>query len=170
MSEADLSVKRGCAGDAAQGLRGLRRTFILNERATRTELAVSCLLAFAAAWSVTSVIDWLVPTASDRMLDFAKYTAALLPLPAATARRFHDIGKSGWLSVPMALGCALYLWRRWGHLDAPPYEAFRLIRGNELAEWGIAIIALFYCVILMRAPQVGDNRYGPDPRAAPKQI
>ena len=94
----------------------------------------------------------------------------LVPIPAAAARRFHDMGKSGWFALPVLLLCAGYLWNVWRDIEAGP-QSIGTYSGNEPTLWILyAVIGVMFSIILMQPPKDANNPYGPDPRPAPKVI
>ncbi|KLI63984.1 hypothetical protein AAV99_09870 [Aurantiacibacter marinus] len=93
-----------------------------------------------------------------------------VPIPAAAARRFHDIGKSGWFALPVLIMCAVGLWDVWKDWEAGPYASHDLWGTNIIAEVGFAGLCLFYVAVLLQPPRDEGNPYGPNPRPAPKVI
>lgn len=107
--------------------------------------------------------------------------AILLPNLAVTARRLHDIGKTGWWQlvwfavatlaiVPAIVGVAAGLavlfsggqgWNNWW--EGVSWIPILLGLLVALIIWlGLSI---WWLVWMVRQGQAGSNRYGPDPRA-----
>ena len=102
--------------------------------------------------------------------------AILLPGLAVTARRLHDIGKTGWWllawfivfflgTIPFILGIVLIVL---SVIDIMSYESTNftvsvILILIGLLVWLIAII--WWLAWMIRQGQTGPNRYGPDPRA-----
>ena len=106
------------------------------------------------------------PTLAFVLLSFPLYFALLWPLAALGAKRFHDRGRPGWLSV-VALG--------------PPYlltiaDALDLSGTGESATWLGSVLswAALLCVlwaVIELGLMPGDpdpNRFGPPPGRVPE--
>lgn len=135
-------------------------------RSTRTEvfcyyfvytIAVLALLFVGAATELAgSRTSLLSPrSAVEEMVQLV----LSLPLVALMFRRLQDIGRNGWLSVPVTLGgLALGIWH-----DAQ----YRLGEAPLYPEWGeyvrVPLLLCFFAIILIPGTE-GPNRYGPDPR------
>lgn len=85
----------------------------------------------------------------------------LIPMTALTARRFHDVGMTGWAQFP-----SFFLWLEY----IPEYEGF-LFGGFESGEPArIALSAVFLLYLgwvlfyMVQDSQAGVNRYGPNPK------
>lgn len=170
MREADLSAKRGCAADLATYPRAVKRSFDPRGRSTRTELALLIILPYASLWVLSFVLEPMLPKAASGIWLLAIPIFILAPVPASAARRLHDIGKNGWLALPIVMICSVAIWAVWKDIEAGPYETHDLFANNPIADWIFAGICLAYSVILMQPPNDTDNPYGPDPRPAPKEI
>ena len=123
-------------------------------RSTRTEL----LGYWIATWVVSAIAGYLgifgsMAAGSNALILPAIVNLALLiPAPALTVRRAHDIGLPGVAAlillipaaISMTVGSALQ-----------PYPVLRVI---------LSLVYLGGLVMLLWKPQDGTNRYGPDPR------
>lgn len=97
--------------------------------------------------------------------------ASMVPSIAVATRRLHDIGYSGWWQllayVPFLLLGALLLSLGQGSLEA--------MRPGAIAAWKIyglggvillqVVCSIWLLVLLARAGQVGENKYGVNPKA-----
>ena len=72
--------------------------------------------------------------------------AVFIPNLAVGVRRLHDVGKSGWFLLIPYLGALLYL--------IPIIGAFVYIG-----------LAIWFLVLMCTDSQVGENKYGADPKA-----
>ena len=100
---------------------------------------------------------WGLFTSLIGLIPFAGLVT-LIPTLAVTSRRFHDIGKSGWLQIlPFAL------------IVVAVITLFVDILNPVV--WMIAAFASFVVLIvwLVRKGDEGPNKYGPDPRQATSQ-
>ena len=122
--------------------RGFSNYFTFSGRASRPEYWWWILFTLLIGW---------IPFAS---------LVTLIPSLAVTSRRFHDIGKSGWLQIiPWAILAVAFVSAGVG--DA----GFLFVIGM------IAACASFVVLIvwLVRKGDEGPNKYGPDPRTATSQ-
>lgn len=111
------SIRNPLFSAAIYGLRPLYLYASFNGRASRREFwgfAFVCLLSTIIGW----LFDWWVMGAASlaRPDVFGVAVVILLVLPSitVTARRLHDVGRSGWwqllLLVPVAGWLALLVW------------------------------------------------------------
>ena len=116
-------------------IRGFSNYFNFSGRATRAE----CWW-----WVLFASLIGLIPFAG---------LVTLIPTLAVTSRRFHDIGKSGWLQIlPFALIVVAVI--------------SAVVPILSPVVWMIAAFASFVVLIvwLVRKGDEGANKYGPDPR------
>lgn len=170
MPTADLSAWRGFLADVATAWRGARRFLDPRGRASRTELFL--LPAFLAAlgflfFAIIALFTLDFGLSKSQHLISA---IVLVPIPAAAARRFHDIGKSGWFALPVVLMCAVGIWDAWKDWQAGPHASHDLWGNNAIAEVMFSGLCLFYVALLLQPPRDEGNPYGPNPRPAPKII
>ena len=95
---------------------------------------------------------WVLFTSLIGLIPFAGLVT-LIPTLAVTSRRFHDIGKSGWLQIlPFALIVVAVI-----SVVVPILSP---------VVWMIAAFASFVVLIvwLVRKGDEGPNKYGADPR------
>lgn len=132
----------------------LRRYAVFGGRAPRSEFwwffLFSTLMSFAML-----PLEGVLPPTMFHTADITLSLALLSPGLAVTVRRLHDRDRSGW----------------WALLFAP-----MTYFGYFPPQHGEAVAALFYpgliafvvCLImLVSAGSEGENRFGPDPLAAP---
>lgn len=170
MTEADLGVRRGCLADLASYARGLWRFWDPRGRSARTELSLivgvpaffHAVVALPLTWFTNA--DWIEP------LPFALALLAAIPLPAAAARRLHDMGKSGWLALPVLGLAAIGVWTMWLDLISEPFDPAHFLTGTPQARLIYGASWVLLAVLLMQPPRHENNRHGPDPRPRQKVI
>ncbi|WP_340587570.1 DUF805 domain-containing protein [Erythrobacter alti] len=170
LETADLSAKRGCAADLAAYWRGLRRFYDPRGRASRTEFFMLVILSALIAAIVQFVIGNMLSTRAEHTVAWSVSALVLIPVPAAAARRFHDMGKSGWFALPVLLLCLAYFWHIWGEIETGPVTPIAYSGSEPTLELLYGFIGVMFAIILMQPPQHLTNPYGSDPRPAPKVI
>ena len=162
MAQADLSVRRGCMADVALYWRGLRLFWEPRGRSTRTEVAMLLLLPLlVGAPFLLMARNLLIGTP---WLGLALYALYLVPLPAASARRFHDMGKSGWLALPLLALVGVVFWNGWLSIAHADPASADLWHNRQAQEFIFRLICSAYLVGLLLPPEPGINRHGPNPR------
>ena len=157
----------------------LRKYVGFSGRATRPEYWW-WMLGIAVVFIVLGVLTFLIPDAAG-VLSTAEVLfglAVALPTMAVTARRLHDVGKSGWWQLPwlivggvsaivMVVGAALafglaFLGSLFGDSGLTAIGYVVLIVGlvPYAGTW------LWIIAWLARPGDAGANSHGPDPRAA----
>ncbi len=173
----------------------LRKYADFTGRATRAEFWWWCLAIFLVSMAL-NIFQFLLALISlvpllgflglfsiiFNLLGLALSLGTILPNLAVTARRLHDIGRSGWwilvwfaayfsAAIPLIVGLILgfvalefdrFIWDRgWEsfYLWAPVIvgAAISLLAGLGLTTWII--------IWLVKQGQTGPNQHGPDPRA-----
>ncbi|GEM_PF-5669005 len=170
MQEADLSAKRGCMADLTAYWRGLRKFYNPRGRATRTELFMLLILNGLLFTCLEVISRHLLSRDADHAVSSILQALFLVPIPAATARRFHDMGKSGWFALPIFILCAVKLWNIWLDYLAGPFAFNSVFDNAPTLGLFYGMIGLMFAIILMQPPRNARNPYGPDPRPDPKQI
>ncbi len=168
--EADLSFRRGCGADLAAYWRGLRLFYDPRGRSSRTELAMLLVLPAIVGYGAVLLVSSTIGAEWSRWFDFAALTFLAIPLPAAAARRFHDMAKSGWLTLPLVGLILTGLWDAWLDASAANFAERNLWTNRSAQEAMFGLAWLAYGVALMLPPRDAKNPYGPNPRPAPKEI
>jgi uncharacterized membrane protein YhaH (DUF805 family) len=146
-----------------EALTTFRSIWSFRGRAARKEF----WLIIAAATLVRFLLQLLVETQADRQ------TAALIAIApagilvwvttAAAVRRLHDRDERGWWLVPrMVLPAMVSGWLQTRGAPDTVISGLVILLALALAVWGIIALAL--------RGTVGDNRFGPDPLAAPEAV
>ena len=162
----------------------LRKYADFNGRATRAEFWW-WVLATTLVRAAISALEGFISVAFDiipiTLFGTIFSLAILLPNLAVTARRLHDIGKSGWWqlvwivigvlgAIPLIAGIVVAVvavfsgTASWGSFGATSFW-LPIVVGLlvSLVIWlGLLI---WWIVWLVRQGQVGPNKYGTDPRA-----
>ena len=158
----------------------LRKYADFSGRATRAEYWWWVLATFIVGMALGS-IDAFIYSIIDQewaSTPFATifHLAILLPNLAVTARRLHDIGKSGWWVlvwfilaviswIPVVVGLILFLGEALtGQFDAESF--LPLIIGGAITLLMELALLLWVILWMARQGESGPNSYGPDPRAA----
>jgi uncharacterized membrane protein YhaH (DUF805 family) len=134
----------------------LRRFGDFMGRSRRTEFWVFVVVVLVGQL-VANYVDLSAGTSAlvGRMRTFeALFTiAVLIPVAAVSVRRMHDVGRSGW----------------WMLLIAVPYTTWQAtangaaLNSAALLLFALAAVGLF--VLLVQPGTAGDNGYGADPKA-----
>lgn len=167
---------------------GFRQYIRFSGRATRPEFWWWMLFIILAN-IVLGIIDRIIERATGvedlTVLGIIFGLATLLPGLAVTARRLHDIGKSGWwqlvwylvLGVPWAVAIVMFIilflafGKSWDWATADPANFAAIIADLLPALLAFIVAAavslglvIWAIIWLVRPGDPGANRYGPDPR------
>jgi len=107
---------------------------------------------------VASVLDTAIFGFSDAVitpLATSFDVATIIPLTAVTARRLHDVGKSGWLQLPNFLFYLLYL---------EGYVSDSIMNWLYVSMGFAGIYFLWLLYHLVRDSNPGQNAYGRNPK------
>lgn len=125
-------------------------------------------------FTLFNVIFSLITTAIDKMLNLdiglnTVYSLAVfIPGLAVSFRRLHDIGKSGWLLVIIYLAIIIAAFVMVGA------SLTALAGGASPESFGVGMIialvvvlglAIWLLVMFCTNGDIGENKYGPDPKA-----
>ncbi len=176
-------------------VQGFRQYAVFGGRATRAEFWWWVLFTFIGG-IVLSVIDSIIGFLGawkHGPLETLFSLATLLPSLAVTARRLHDIGKTGWWQLGW-YGIPFVAWLAAGIMfivalvitygatnasggwsfddDDIQWESFGEVfvflpaAITLLAALAITVAVIVWAIIWMaRRGEAGENRFGPDPRA-----
>lgn len=80
------------------------RLFSFKGRIGRKEYALIILGMMVVGWTLVAV-DMILGSGEDRPFVFASlyWLVAIIPFYASTVRRIHDLNRTGWWVLPMAL-------------------------------------------------------------------
>ena len=162
----------------------LRKYADFSGRATRAEYwwwVLATFIVNMALGVVDAVINVLLGAVGEfgvGLLGSIFGLAILLPNLAVTARRLHDIGKSGWWQlvwfavaaaglIPLAAGAAVTLVEAYSGSVSWEEVAFwiPIIIGALLSVLVWIGLFIWWLVWMVRQGQAGPNQHGPDPRA-----
>ena len=149
-------------------------------RATRAEYWWWVLATLIVGMAIGSVDAFIASIVDKEWISSPLATifnlAILLPNLAVSARRLHDIGKSGWWLlvwfvlvvigwIPVVVGLILLLvgGALKGQFDAGSFVP--LIIGGAITLLLALGLLLWIILWMVRQGQGGPNRFGPDPRA-----
>ncbi len=100
--------------------------------------------------------------------------AVTIPAIAVTVRRFHDIGKSGWVYFRFLIAFVVAFLLVFGFLAFKIVDIGGLENMEKPGTFILAIISFFIfivgisiwlIVLLAKEGDRGENKYGPDPKA-----
>lgn len=155
--------------------------FKISGRFTRTRFVLQCfgtlVLGALMIWFLSAVTVQLGSRVGTvpALLIFAAFVMIFVSLIAASIRRLHDIGWSGWLILIPFIYSLLLLFFFFGiqfpKLIDPQSQA--LMPLALLSQVGVVLLAmiplqLFFCWLLIWPGVEGENSYGKDPRWRPE--
>ena len=137
---------------------GFKNYFNFNDRATRAEFWW---------WALLVTLGGLLP-----FLGWILRIALLIPSISVTARRLHDVGKSGWRQLWALLALSPWVFIVLVAVvvgDAIVYTLVSLFI-YLIITFAISIgLASMFIDWLARKGETGSNKYGPDPRQPTSQ-
>ena len=162
----------------------LRKYADFSGRATRAEFwwwVLATILVSLAFSAIDSFISAISKAYIYSPLGTIFALAVLLPDLAVTARRLHDIGKSGWWqlawlaigvlgAIPLIVGVVVGLVAAfggngsWVNMGEPSFW-LPISIGFVISFLIWAGIFIWWLVWMVKQGQTGPNHYGPDPRA-----
>ena len=167
----------------------LRKYADFGGRATRTEFwwwALATVIAGLVLGAVDSSINVLAGGYAYSPFSTIFSLAILLPNLAVTARRLHDIGKTGWWQLVWLLlgvgawliflaavifSLANYLMGEGWNVGEENFRATLTFAGFAPAIFGLTLALLVNLAVVIwgiawmtRQGEAGPSRYGPDPR------
>ena len=171
----------------------LRKYAVFRGRATRAEFwwwVLAVFIVSIALGMVDAVVEAVAGWDGFSVLSGIFSLATLLPNLAVTARRLHDIGKSGWwlllwivlgvgpwiILAGLVIGAVFGAFYAAGSAQGPAEFFVDVLTGLALV-WILAILAFIFALLitiaiviwqivwLARQGEAGPNPYGSDPRA-----
>lgn len=160
---------RGAKGDALLLLRAVRKTFDFRGRSQRTEYWLYALI-FGPSLSLV-LLQTVEHFGSPEQRFLAGMTATTLfqiPFTALLVRRLHDIGASGWWSLPIFAFVGLAYWATAAYGGSPgslfnALDELKPLLGSWLVVPQFAV-PLAVMAIGFIPPTKGREAYGGDPR------
>ncbi len=158
----------------------LRKYADFSSRATRAEYWW-WVLATVIAGAILGTVDSFILVLIDQSGAFSPLNgifslATLLPSLAVSARRLHDIGKTGWWQllwfavaflglIPLVVGIVLAAVLGFFDGAAPEGTGWLLVGGGLVTVFVQLGVLLWVILWMSRQGQTGPNRFGPDPRS-----
>ncbi|MGO4166974.1 DUF805 domain-containing protein [Novosphingobium sp. YAF33] len=142
--------------------RTLRLSLTPTGRSRRSEVWIYLLSAALIAALLSGLVSWIMEGPLASWIGLALVLVCALPAPAVAVRRFHDIGLSGWWTLPLMIGALRLLLleilqRSLGwNARAMAESIFHRVDWAILPAFGLAYLAL-----LTWPGTRGDNRFGP---------
>lgn len=140
----------------------VRRSFSASGRSGRTEVWVYLLAVTLISVLFSAITAWFLTPALSRWASLAVTLFIAIPVVSLVIRRIHDLGRSGWWSLALALGAVrlLLLDILQGSLgwDARA-TAERLF---TWVDWAVfPAFGLAYIVVIAWPGTKRENRFGP---------
>ena len=159
-------------GEAIKSVFSKYATF--SGRARRSEFWYFFLLN-----ALVGIVLSLIPVIS--FLSFIWTLGVFIPFLAVTARRFHDIGKSGWYYLVPAIPALVYIGdllyfvytaiRDMGDFYTDQNALYQYILSNKSALVTMAVLGLvafitwiIWIVWMAKDSEPGENQWGPNPK------
>jgi len=116
---------------------------------------------------VTTGLIGLIPLVGQ-LLSLAVGLAIIIPTISLTARRLHDIGKSGWWQLPFFSILIITFWATWTPILLLGFAP------ESLPSWGLGValisaiamitVSALWIIWMVGKGVAGPNKYGLDPR------
>jgi len=147
---------------AASIARTISQTFAFAGRSRRLDIAYYWI-AWIVAGALASAVETGLDLGSAGIAREAVQLFATIPFFALFARRLHDQGRSGWWTFMLPPVVAADVYNRVRvtfHAFDPAWP--------DLGMWGLALLipVLLSLGFMLIPGEIGENRYGPDPRLA----
>ena len=110
---------------------------------------------------------WLIPEILIMLALGVGTLLLLLPSFAVTTRRLHDVGRSGWWIVALAVGCdmaacdSLNEWEMLRAISDTSTTTFAIVLALYLVHLAVSITILVFTLLDSHR---GENKYGPSPK------
>jgi uncharacterized membrane protein YhaH (DUF805 family) len=139
-------------------------TFDFTGRSRRLEVGWYWMASMLVEAASGLLFEWLLNSNAAFFAGMLVNMILALPLFALFARRLHDHGRTGWwvLLTPPTLAANLYKTLQvHSHAFDPAWSG--------LGYWNLPLFAaaLLLCVFIVAPGDIGENRYGSDPRLEP---
>jgi uncharacterized membrane protein YhaH (DUF805 family) len=142
--------------------RALRLTFNPEGRSRRTEFALYVFLSSWAAALIGQLAAWF-ELGSTQDITMLAGLFLVVPLPALTIRRLHDMDCSGWWSFPFVCGYVSALGVNWLDFTSRTQGLPISSDGFEMVKVVTAMVMLIVLGLLTLGPPSQDNRFGSAP-------
>lgn len=145
----------------------LRKTFVYSGRASRPEywwFALASCLAIEVVGLALRALGMGAPFRIDAA-ELALFLLLLVPGLSLTARRLHDVGRSGWWQAPALASTGLFFWAALSLIGAVGVQP---VAAPDLTLPLVALATFFLLAALLigwlvRPSQPAANRFGPAP-------
>ncbi len=125
---------------------------VFSGRSTREEYWMFTLI-YLLVYLVLSAIAWVFESQVFQIVITILSFAVVIPSLSITARRLHDVGRSGWWQLAPFLGLIF-------SFIGMTQASQTLIFGGMMLMFGLFILLMFWLV----KPSDEDNQYGTKPR------
>ncbi len=145
----------------AQGVQALNLSQIITNPINLPALKAALLQSAAQALGASVLPAFILLFLA--LLVHLVFFSAVTPLFSVQVRRLHDVGRSGWWTLPGGLGCSLVLGGVGGLVATNPF----LPRLAYAAFFALGLpLAVPFILSLIRPGSVSNNKYGQPRHAA----
>ncbi|WP_284125616.1 DUF805 domain-containing protein [Parerythrobacter aestuarii] len=141
----------------------VRNSFTFEGRSRRTEMVVYLIVGSILLQLVVGLID-LTGLIEEDAIGWGSAITFFIPLPALLTRRLHDMGRTGWLTLPVIALMLVATYEDWlvSTMDTsdPAWPDPWGLTGDMISLAG----ALCVVAILLLPEKNENNPYGRDPR------
>lgn len=159
----DSRYKSGFVRDLWLLPQTVRNSFTFAGRSRRTEMVVYLIIGSVLLQLVAALLG-LTGLMEEDAIGWGSAIAFFIPLPALLARRLHDMGRTGWLALPVIALMLVASYEDWlasnMEISDPAWPDPWGLTGDIISLAG----ALCVVAILLLPEKNQANPYGPDPR------